>query len=39
MKTLERALVDLVQAQRITREEALLKTSRPEELQRILDQI
>jgi Tfp pilus assembly pilus retraction ATPase PilT len=39
MKTLERSLVDLVQAQRISREEAMLKTSRPEELQRILEQL
>jgi twitching motility protein PilT len=38
MQTLERALANLVRDQRVSAEEALQKTSRPEELQRILEQ-
>jgi twitching motility protein PilT len=36
MQTLERALADLVQQNVVTRAEALIKTSRPEELQQLL---
>ncbi|MEB3321885.1 MAG: type IV pilus twitching motility protein PilT, partial [Synechococcaceae cyanobacterium] len=39
MQTLERALADLVQAERITRSEALGRTTRPEELERLLQPI
>jgi twitching motility protein PilT len=39
MQTLERALADLVQADRVTRAEALSRTTRPEELERLLQQI
>ena len=37
MQTLERALANLVEEGRVTREEALLKTTKPEELVRLLD--
>jgi len=36
MQTLERALADLVQQDVVSPEEAMTKTSRPEELQRLL---
>jgi len=38
MQTLDRALANLVRDKRVTAEEALQKTTRPEELQRLLDQ-
>jgi len=37
MQTLERSLANLVQANRITIEEAMIKTIRPEELTRLLE--
>ncbi|MFM7267020.1 MAG: type IV pilus twitching motility protein PilT [Cyanobium sp.] len=37
MQTLERALANLVQDQRISAEDAMRKTTRPEELQRLLE--
>jgi twitching motility protein PilT len=37
MQTLERALANLVEEGRVTREEAMLKTTKPEELVRLLD--
>jgi twitching motility protein PilT len=39
MQTLERALANLVQAGKVSRSEALDKTTKPEELNRLLDQI
>jgi twitching motility protein PilT len=38
MQTLERALANLVKPGIVTREEALTKTTRPDELERLLDQ-
>ena len=38
MQTLERALANLVQENRVSAEEAIQKTTRPEELQRLLEQ-
>ena len=38
MQTLERALADLVQADRVTRSEAMAKTPKPDELDRLLQQ-
>jgi twitching motility protein PilT len=37
MQTLERALANLVEDDKVTREEALQKTTKPEELLRLLD--
>jgi twitching motility protein PilT len=37
MQTLERALANLVQAGAVSRDEALAKASKPEELQRLLE--
>jgi twitching motility protein PilT len=37
MQTLERCLANLVEDGKITRDEALLKTTKPEELVRLLD--
>jgi twitching motility protein PilT len=37
MQTLERALANLVEDGKVTRDEALLKTTKPEELVRLLD--
>jgi twitching motility protein PilT len=39
MQTLEKALSDLVLSNQVSMDEALLKTSRPEELKRIVTQI
>jgi Tfp pilus assembly pilus retraction ATPase PilT len=39
MQTLERSLANLVQDNKITAEEAMLKTIRPEELTRLLEQV
>ncbi len=39
MQTLERCLANLVQDNRITAEEAMMKTVRPEELSRLLEQL
>ena len=39
MQTRERALANLVTAGKVTRSEALDKTTKPEELTRLLDQI
>jgi Tfp pilus assembly pilus retraction ATPase PilT len=39
MQTLERSLANLVQDNRITAEEAMMKTIRPEELSRLLGQL
>jgi twitching motility protein PilT len=36
MQTLERCLANLVNAEKITRTEALLRTTRPDELERLL---
>jgi len=38
MQTLERALANLVLSNRVARSEALMKTSKPEELERLLVQ-
>ena len=38
MQTLERALANLVMAGKVSRSEALEKTTKPEELSRLLDQ-
>jgi twitching motility protein PilT len=38
MQTLERCLANLVNSRKITREEAMLKTVRPDELERLLVQ-
>jgi twitching motility protein PilT len=38
MQTLERALANLVTAGKVSRSEALNKTTKPEELTRLLDQ-
>jgi len=39
MQTLEKALGDLVLSNQVTMDEALLKTSRPEELKRLVTQL
>jgi twitching motility protein PilT len=38
MQTLERALANLVASGQVNRNEALMKTTRPDELERLLDQ-
>jgi twitching motility protein PilT len=38
MQTLERALANLVTSGKVSREEAVTKTTRPDELERLLDQ-
>jgi twitching motility protein PilT len=39
MQTLEKALGDLVLSNQVTMDEALLKTSKPEELKRLINQL
>ncbi|HYP03673.1 MAG TPA: type IV pilus twitching motility protein PilT [Cyanobium sp.] len=39
MQTLERALADLVQSEQVSRSEAMARTPKPEELERLLQQI
>jgi twitching motility protein PilT len=38
MQTLERALANLVASGQVSRDEAMMKTTRPEELERLLEQ-
>jgi twitching motility protein PilT len=39
MQTLEKALADLVVANQVTMDEALSKTTKPEELKRLINQL
>jgi twitching motility protein PilT len=39
MQTLERALANLVRDGKVSRGEAMMKTTKPEELERLLEQV